>query len=160
VSLYIRILCKPFFSFSRHPSAFTVVQLPKITFIFYTILRFSCNRYYRTFHFIPPNLNQKNNMDKIFYPKYYNRLFQILFYRLDISLFLIIFFLFVYFHNTDNAFYLFLYQPLESQIGNYNYYKTKSEALLFHVILSFSVNSLMFIVFLHFGQAKYHLDLP
>jgi len=55
-------------------------KVPKVAFIFYTILRFSSNRYQRAFHFIPPNLNRKNNMDKAFYPIYYIWLFQILFY--------------------------------------------------------------------------------
>ena len=112
MSLVEHILCKSFFSFSRHPSAFTIVQLPKITFIFYTILRFSKNIYYRTFHFIPPNLNHKNNMDETFFAKYYIQLFQILFYKVDISLFHLISFQFIYFHNIDNAFYLSCYQSL------------------------------------------------
>ena len=112
MSLVEHILCKSFFSFSRHPYAFTIVQLPKITFIFYTILRFSKNIYYRTFHFIPPNLNHKNNMDETFFAKYYIQLFQILFYKVDISLFHLIFFLFVYFHNIYNVFYLSCYQSL------------------------------------------------
>ena len=112
MSLVEHILCKSFFSFSRHPYAFTIVQLPKITFIFYTILRFSNDIYHRTFHFIPPNLNHKKNMDETFFPKSYIRLFQILFYKVDISLFHLIFFLFGYFHNIDNVFYLSCYQSL------------------------------------------------
>ena len=85
MSLYVHILCISIFSFCLHPFTFTMIQVPKPTFIFYTILRFSSNRYHRAFHFIIPNLNHKNNMDKTFYPIYYIRLFQILFYTSDIS---------------------------------------------------------------------------
>jgi hypothetical protein len=68
LSLYIHILCKPIFLFNLHPFTFTRVQIPKITFILFAFLRFSSKRYHRIFHFIPPNLNRKNNMDKTFYP--------------------------------------------------------------------------------------------
>jgi len=124
--LNIHILCKSIFSFSRHPSVFIVVQLPKITFIFNAIFRFFSNRAYRVFHFISPNLNQNNNMVKTFYHTYYNQLVQNTFYTLDISFFYLIFFPFVYYHNKGNALFQPLYQPLEFQILNCNYCKTKT----------------------------------